>query len=189
MYSDIRESFVTGLVLLVPVASVLIVLQWFSENILRYFGVLSLEITGSQFLDQFLSYLTIISITFLAVLLIGYIGRTIIGKFVEEKIDWVFDRMPVIGRVYSVVKNTSKEIIEQDRKLEDPVKVETNGLRRTAFRTGNTTEDGREILFMPTSPNITSGFVIEVEPSKIEDSDQTVEEALEKLLTAGFRKK
>ena len=52
--------------------------------------------------------------------------------------------------------------------------------------TGRTTDDGREILFMPTAPNITTGFVIEAKPDRYTESDESVEEALTRLLSAGF---
>jgi uncharacterized membrane protein len=39
---------------------------------------------------------------------------------------------------------------------------------------------------MPTAPNITTGFIIEVETSDITETDETVEEALTRTLSAGF---
>ena len=56
----------------------------------------------------------------------------------------------------------------------------------TAFNTGKTTEDGRAVLFLPTAPNITTGFVIEVDPDAYETTDETVEDALTRVLSAGF---
>jgi uncharacterized membrane protein len=71
--------------------------------------------------------------------------------------------------------------------LQAPVKLETwNGLRMTAFKTGKRTDDGRDVLFLPTSPNITTGFVIEVEPDQYTVSDESVEDALTRVLSAGF---
>jgi len=61
-----------------------------------------------------------------------------------------------------------------------------SGMRMTAFKTGKTTEDGRELLFLPTAPNITTGFVVEVEPSEFEETDESVEDALTRVLSAGF---
>jgi uncharacterized membrane protein len=56
----------------------------------------------------------------------------------------------------------------------------------TAFKTGKTTDDGRDVLFLPTSPNITTGFVIEVESDQYEVTDERVEDALTRVLSAGF---
>ncbi len=61
-----------------------------------------------------------------------------------------------------------------------------DGMRMTAFKTGQTTEDGREVLFLPTAPNITTGYVVEVEPHRYEEIDERVEEALTRILSAGF---
>ncbi|MDR9412210.1 MAG: hypothetical protein RI531_06245, partial [Haloferacaceae archaeon] len=48
------------------------------------------------------------------------------------------------------------------------------------------TPDGRDVLFLPTAPNITSGYVIEVDPAQYEPADESVEEALTRILSAGF---
>jgi uncharacterized membrane protein len=56
----------------------------------------------------------------------------------------------------------------------------------TAFKTGKTTADGRDVLFLPTAPNITSGYVIEVEPANYESTGESVEDALTRILSAGF---
>ena len=71
--------------------------------------------------------------------------------------------------------------------LQTPVKLEVwDGLRMTAFKTGQRTEDGRDVLFLPTAPNITTGFVIEVDPEEYEETDERVEDALTRILSAGF---
>jgi hypothetical protein len=43
-----------------------------------------------------------------------------------------------------------------------------------------------ELLFMPTAPNITTGFVIEVDPERYEEMNSSVEDAMTRLLSAGF---
>jgi uncharacterized membrane protein len=59
-------------------------------------------------------------------------------------------------------------------------------MRMTGFKTGKRTDDGRDILFLPTAPNITTGFVVEVDPDSYTEVDETVEEALTRVLSAGF---
>ncbi|MFB6087205.1 MAG: DUF502 domain-containing protein, partial [Haloarculaceae archaeon] len=87
--------------------------------------------------------------------------------------------------------NASKMAVETavsgTEELQAPVKLETwQGLRMTAFKTGKTTNDGRDVLFLPTAPNITTGFVVEVEPDAYEETDERVEDALTRILSAGF---
>jgi uncharacterized membrane protein len=42
------------------------------------------------------------------------------------------------------------------------------------------------VLFLPTAPNITTGFVIEVDPADITETEESVEGALTRILSAGF---
>jgi uncharacterized membrane protein len=71
--------------------------------------------------------------------------------------------------------------------FQQPVKVEPwPNMRLTAFKTGKTTDDGREVVFMPTAPNITTGFVMELDPADIQEVDESVEDALTRVLSAGF---
>jgi uncharacterized membrane protein len=59
-------------------------------------------------------------------------------------------------------------------------------MRMTAFKTGKSTDDGREVLFLPTAPNITTGYVIEVESDEYVETNESVEDALTRILSAGF---
>jgi len=59
-------------------------------------------------------------------------------------------------------------------------------MRMTAFKTGKSTDDGRDVLFLPTAPNITTGFVVEVDPDAYREIDETVEDSLTRILSAGF---
>ena len=61
-----------------------------------------------------------------------------------------------------------------------------NGMRLTAFTTGKRTADGRLLIFLPTAPNVTSGLLLEIEPEKVIETEEHVEDALSRILSAGF---
>jgi uncharacterized membrane protein len=118
---------------------------------------------------------------------VGYLMRTTVGDFFEGILDDVFNRVPGLRVVYNASKMAAETALGGTDSLQEPVKIETwQGLRMTAFKTGKQTDDGREVIFLPTAPNITTGFVIEVDPERIETSDETVEDALTRVLSAGF---
>ncbi len=97
------------------------------------------------------------------------------------------NRVPLIRVLYNASKLAVETAVSGTDDLQKPVKVEPwNGMRMTAFKTGKVTDDGRVVLFMPTAPNITTGFVMEVEPEDITETGETVEEALTRVLSAGF---
>jgi uncharacterized membrane protein len=113
--------------------------------------------------------------------------RTALGSLLERALDDLMNRLPGLRVVYNASKMAVETALGGTDSLQAPVKLETwDGLRMTAFKTGKTTADGKEILFLPTAPNITTGFVIEVEPERFDEVDESVEDALTRILSAGF---
>jgi uncharacterized membrane protein len=124
---------------------------------------------------------------FLLVLSIGYLSRTAFGDIIEDVIDNLMNRLPGLRVVYNASKMAVETAVSGADELQTPVKLEVwDGLRMTAFKTGKVTEDGRDVLFLPTAPNITTGYVIEVYPDRYTEMDERVEDALTRILSAGF---
>jgi uncharacterized membrane protein len=130
---------------------------------------------------------TAIAVFALLVLSIGYLMRTAVGGLIEEQLDRVMNHLPGLRVVYNASKMAVETAVTGTADLQKPVRLEVwDGLRMTAFKTGQQTEDGRDLLFLPTAPNITTGFVIEVEPDRYEETDERVEDALTRVLSGGF---
>jgi len=123
----------------------------------------------------------------LIVFSVGYLMRTAFGDFVEQTLDDAMNQVPGLRVVYNASKMAVETAVGGTDELQAPVKLEVwDGMRMTAFKTGQTTEDGRDVLFLPTAPNITTGYVIEVESHEYEETDERVEDALTRILSAGF---
>lgn len=121
------------------------------------------------------------------VVTLGYLMRTASGPLIERTIDELMNQLPGIRVVYNASKMAVETAVSGTDELQKPVKLETwDGLRMTAFKTGKTTDDGRDVLFLPTAPNITTGFVVEVDPEAYTETDESVEDALTRILSAGF---
>jgi uncharacterized membrane protein len=130
---------------------------------------------------------TAIAVFALLVLSMGYLMRTAVGGLIEEQLDRVMNHLPGLRVVYNASKMAVETAVTGTADLQKPVRLEVwDGLRMTAFKTGQQTEDGRDVLFLPTAPNITTGFVIEVEPDRYEETDERVEDALTRVLSGGF---
>jgi uncharacterized membrane protein len=131
--------------------------------------------------------LIIVIIFTLLILSVGYLMRTTLGDVFEDALDGVINQLPGLRIVYNASKMAVETALSGTDDLQKPVKLETwNGMRMTAFKTGKSTDDGRDVLFLPTAPNITTGFVIEVVPDDYHETDETVEDALTRVLSAGF---
>ncbi|WP_254769091.1 DUF502 domain-containing protein [Salinilacihabitans rarus] len=197
-----KRDFASGLIVLGPILVTLYIIYWLygiiagvtpelilDANVLKQLvpGNTGQAVETREQLAQFLRVLVTLTVFIILTLSVGYLMRTTIGGLVERIVDDVANRVPGLRVVYNASKMAAETAFGEQESLQKPVKLETwNGLRMTAFKTGKTTDDGREVLFLPTSPNITTGFVIEVESDRITELDEDVEDALTRVLSAGF---
>ena len=185
-----KRDVASGLVVLVPILVTLYVVAWL-YNSLAGIGVLTEVIDptifGSPLLAGIVRVLLILVVFAALVVTVGYLMRTALGRVLEDKLDGVINRVPGLRVVYNASKMAVETTLSGSDSLQAPVKLEPwEGMRMTAFKTGKRTADGREVVFMPTSPNITTGFVMEVDPADIQETDEKVEDALTRILSAGF---
>lgn len=182
--SSWKRDFASGLVILVPILATAFVVTYI------YGVVLGVALATGVFPGWVpeIAYVPLTLVLFaLLVLAVGYLMRTTVGDIVEGVLDDVFNSLPGLRIVYNASKMAAETALSGTDELQAPVRLEVwDGLRMTAFKTGKTTDDGRDVLFLPTSPNITTGFVVEVEPEKYEVVDERVEDALTRVLSAGF---
>ncbi|WP_227352976.1 DUF502 domain-containing protein [Haladaptatus salinisoli] len=179
----------SGLIVLAPLLVTAYIVAWLFLKIanLPFLGDIS-ETTFFGVIPGDLVRVGIVLVVFsMLVLSVGYLMRTTVGGIVENTIDGIMNRLPGLRIVYNASKMAAETALSDTNQLQKPVKIETwNGLRMTAFKTGKSTDDGRELLFLPTAPNITTGFVVEVEPDQFTETDESVEDALTRILSAGF---
>jgi uncharacterized membrane protein len=173
-----KRDFASGLIVLAPVLVTAFIIVWLYNKIK--------EVPLPVAYPPLRVALTLL-IFVLLVFSMGYLMRTAFGDLIERGIDGVMNQLPGFRVVYNASKMAVETAVSGADELQQPVKLEAwDGLRMTAFKTGKTTDDGRDVLFLPTAPNITTGFVIEVEPEKYEETDERVEDALTRVLSAGF---
>ncbi|WP_435359659.1 DUF502 domain-containing protein [Haloarchaeobius sp. DFWS5] len=195
--SSWKRDFASGLIVVLPILVTLFVIAWLYTRIAavtpeRVIDVQLLMTFGlaqqtAEFLVQPLRVMAVLAVFVVLVFSVGYLMRTAVGGMFEGIIDDVANRVPGLRVVYNASKMAAETALGGTDALQTPVKVTTwDGMRMTAFKTGKTTEDGREVIFLPTAPNITTGFVIEVSPDEITETDEKVEDALTRILSAGF---
>jgi uncharacterized membrane protein len=174
-----KRDAASGLVVLVPLIVTAYVVAYLYD-----------VVAGLPFLQQIQPQslrvgVTLVVFVFL-VFAVGYLMRTALGRVVEGLIDGVMNQLPGLRVVYNASKMAVETALTGTDELQSPVKLEPwEGMRMTAFKTGKRAGD-REVVFLPTAPNITTGFVIEVDPDDLEETDERVEDALTRILSAGF---
>jgi uncharacterized membrane protein len=181
-----KRDFASGLVVVLPVLVLALVLRWVVDKLLG----LPIAVNApwlSSFEAQVAEVVVTLALFVVVTLAAGYLMRTTAGRVAEGLFDDVVNKLPGLRVVYNASKLAVETAVSGTGDLKKPVKLEPwQGMRMTAFKTGKSTDDGRDVLFMPTAPNITTGFVMEVEPEEYEETGEQVEEALTRILSAGF---
>ncbi|WP_435347941.1 DUF502 domain-containing protein [Haloarchaeobius sp. HRN-SO-5] len=195
--SSWKRDFASGLIVVLPVLVSAYVIAWLYTLISAITPEQVIEVSlltdfsvpsdvANTLVDP-LRVLAVIAVFVVFVFSVGYLMRTAAGNLFEGVIDDMANRVPGLRVVYNASKMAAETALGGTESLQTPVSVEPwQGMRMTAFKTGKTTPDGREVVFLPTAPNITTGFVIEVDPDDIEETDERVEDALTRILSAGF---
>jgi uncharacterized membrane protein len=185
-----KRDIASGLVVLLPLGILLFVVNWLYVRIigLPLIDELDFEDLGVPTeLVPFTRILVALALIITLILAVGYLMRTTAGRVFEAMLDDTINRVPGLRVVYNASKLAVETALSGTDDLQQPVRIEVwDGIQMTAFKTGKRTNDGKVVLFMPTAPNITTGFVMEVDAERIEDTGEKVEEALTRVLSAGF---
>jgi len=184
----LKRNIVSGVIVITPIAVSAYVVYWVYQRVTALPGTQYLRVTGSPLVNELIQ--VGLSVTLIAGVLAvaGYLVRTAAGDILKSEVDRLAGKIPVVRIVYNATQMGVETIMGSSGadEFDRPVKLEVADVRLTGFKTGHTTDDGREIVFVPTSPNITSGYVVDVDDDMLRETDETVEEALTRVLSAGF---
>lgn len=129
-------------------------------------------------------------LTGVAVYLLGLLTTTLVGKWAWKRIDQWAARMPIAGRLYVSLKQILGYGSGEDAVFKDVVMVRStiDQAEEVGLVTGKTKgEEGeRLVVFIPGSPNPTSGRLVVVAAENVKRSDLPVHDALRLLVTLGM---
>lgn len=178
--ATIRGSLVSGFVIVGPLLITLLGVVY----LLRIIATLPIV---TQIEPWFVRIPLVIVMFVVVVMATGYLMRTAIGTAVADFIVDVLNRIPLLRVVFNATHLAVDTALRGTGGRVEPVRLHAwKGLRVTAFTTGNKAPDGRVLCFLPTAPNITTGYVVEVTAEQIEPTGERIEDALTRLISAGF---
>jgi uncharacterized membrane protein len=190
----LRTHFLTGLVVLTPIVVTAYV---FWQLFFKVDGLLSGLLTKWGFFT-FIGY-KIPGIGFvtlvLLIIFIGMLTRNFIGKKLIELSDRIMTRIPIFNRIYTAVQQISQAFLtKKGTVFRRAVLVEypRKGVYAIGFLTSvsrgevqERTETEMYNVFLPTTPNPTSGFLLLVPKAEIVPLDMSIEEALKLVISGG----
>ncbi|ADE01988.1 DUF502 domain-containing protein [Haloferax volcanii] len=175
-----RGDAASGLVVLAPLLVIAYVVIWI-YSVLASFPVLNaVQLPIVRVAIVLAGFAGLVLVT-------GSLMRTTTGTIVEATLDTLVNRIPGLRIVYNASKMGIETVVDGTDHLRTPVRVETwPGMYMTGFKTGNRASDGRDVVFIPTAPNITTGFVVELETEDVTELDESTEDALIRIISCGF---
>ncbi len=195
--SIVRKSFISGLLVLLPVwltiFIILFVFKWISSLSLPILSpFLKLFTSDSQWVE-ILAKIASFFLTLIIIFLVGFLTNLWFGKKLYEFFENIFTKIPLIGTIYSALKKLFSFFATTDDTTKNFQKVifvpfPTKGSYCVAFSTGEKIINGQKYIstFMPSTPNPTTGFLMLVKAEDVIECEYTVEQALQYIISAGI---
>ena len=189
IFTKIRNYFITGVVVLIPIG-ITIYLTIFITSISS--KILPKEINPNHYLPYNIPGLEII-ITLFLITFIGWLSLSFIGKRLLNLFNTVLKRIPILRTIYSAILQMTETFTKTDDK-KNVVLVEypRKGTWAVGFATKKnsgeiTNKLNKKLInvFVPTTPNPTSGFLLMFPKEEVVYLDLTFEEASKFIVSAG----
>jgi uncharacterized membrane protein len=196
LFAWLRARFVAGMLIALPIVATYIILEFLIKLIdSRVVPILPASLRPETYLDYAVpGFGLIILIVFLT--LVGAIATNFLGRYFVDLTDRILTRVPVVRSVYSVFKQI-RDVFQNNTagqyKEVAMVEYPRQGSWVIGFVAGPVRGEIRTKLggdfvaiFVPTTPNPTSGFLLYVQESKLIRMNISVEEGAKIIFSGGL---
>tara|TARA_Y100000591_G_C21753967_1_gene656355 strand:- start:542 stop:1156 length:615 start_codon:yes stop_codon:yes gene_type:complete len=190
LFSKIRNNFIAGIVVLIPIGITL----YLTLFLIRVTGkIIPKEINPNNYLPidipgvEILMALIIITLT-------GWLSLSFLGKKFFEYFNNILKKIPILRTIYSAIGQMTESFTKTDNKQKSVVLLEYP--RKGVWAVGFATKENEGLIknklkediinvFVPTTPNPTSGFLLMVPKKDLIYLDVTFEQASKFIVSAG----
>jgi uncharacterized membrane protein len=195
MSKKIKKIFIAGLAVTIPIGLTLYVLFFLIEVMDDLLRIIPHRLHPDTLLQFHIPGLGIIFVVIL-IFAAGLMMKSYLGNRIVQMSEAVFHRIPVIRSIYDGTKQVmDRMFVHNNRSFKKVVLVEFP--RAGAFTLGFVTgpahrrigkSTGRPCtnVFIPTTPNPTSGYILAIPDEELVEIDMTVEEALTYVVSCGL---
>ncbi len=193
----LRGYFLTGLIIVGPVAITIYVVWWFINLVDGWVKPL---IPQRYLPDNFLPFNVPgvgLIIGILALMLIGALAANLFGRTIVSYGEMMLDRMPVVRGVYRLLKQIFTTVFSKQGtgfKRVGLIEFPRRGLYAVVFVSGDPPHEVKDKLgngelltvFMPNAPNPTTGFVLFMPAKDVIQLDMAIDDAAKLVISAGL---
>ena len=190
IFSKIRNNFIAGIVVLIPIGITL----YLTLFLIRISGkIIPKEINPNNYLPFDIPGVEILMALFI-ITLTGWISLSFLGKKFFEYFNNILKKIPILRTIYSAIGQMTESFTKTDNKQKSVVLLEYP--RKGVWAVGFATRENEGIIkdkvkedlinvFVPTTPNPTSGFLLMVPKKDLIYLNITFEQASKLIVSAG----
>lgn len=197
-FASLRNTFIAGLAVIAPG----ILTVWLIWNVVTWIDSKVLPLIPARFLPHQLASGDVpgigVLIFVIFTLIMGYLTRGFVGRTIVGWGERIVETMPVVRTIYNAVKQIADTILARNTPTFDKaclVQYPRPGIWALAFISTTTrgeigerlSGDGEMIsVFLPTTPNPTSGFLLFVPRRDVIELDMGIEDTAKLIISAGL---
>ena len=190
IFANFRNYFIAGIVVLIPIGITVYLTLFFIKISSK---ILPNEINPNHYLPYNIPGLEIL-ISLILITFIGWISLSFLGKKLLNIFNNILKKIPILSTIYSAILQMTETFTKSDNNKKNVVLIEypRKGMWAVGFATKEnstemTTKTKKNLInvFVPTTPNPTSGFLLMVPKDEIIYLDLNFEEASKFIVSAG----
>ena len=189
-FAKLRNNFIAGIVTLIPIGITLYLTLFIIKLSTR---IIPKEINPNNYLPFDIPGLEIL-IAVILITLIGWISLSFLGKKFFELFNNILKKIPILRTIYSAIGQMTETFTKNENDKSSVVLLEYP--RKGVWAVGFATKENKGIIskkineelinvFLPTTPNPTSGFLLMVPKKELIYLDVTFEQASKFIVSAG----
>ena len=190
LFSKIRNNFIAGIVVLIPIGITLYLTLFF----IRISGnIIPKEINPNNYLPFNIPGVEIL-VALIFITLVGWLSLSFLGKKFFEFFNNILKRIPILRTIYSAIGQMTESFTKTDNNQKSVVLLEYP--RKGVWAVGFATKENQGLIrdkvnddlinvFVPTTPNPTSGFLLMVPKKDLIYLDVSFEQASKFIVSAG----
>tara|TARA_B100000941_G_C28387266_1_gene490682 strand:- start:252 stop:866 length:615 start_codon:yes stop_codon:yes gene_type:complete len=190
IFARIRNNFIAGIVVLIPIGITLYLTIFF----VRVSGnIIPKEVNPNNYLPFNIPGVEIF-VALIFITLVGWLSLSFLGKKFFEIFNNILKKIPILRTIYSAIGQMTESFTKSDNKTKSVVLLEypRKGIWAVGFATNKNegiiedkVNQGLVNVFVPTTPNPTSGFLLMVPSKDLIYLDVSFEQASKFIVSAG----
>jgi uncharacterized membrane protein len=199
MLRSLRNAFITGIVVILPLGVTIIVIRFLLDKIgtpasKYFFWFLDPELKSMPIVQVGLEFISVL-VVLLLITLLGYGSRIFIGRILLNSMELLLDRLPFVSTVYRSVQQIVQTFSQQKKAVFQEVVLIEYPRKRcyvlgflTSTAKGETqdvTDEHIVNVFVPTTPNPTSGFLLMLPEEDITRLDMAITDGMKLIISGG----